>query len=307
MYFGDSNNKSQKVSKIYWGDNSGLAGAIAKGYYGDENGIARLFFSSKATYALLYSDGSMYFQLNKTADINKTLSASYNVKPEYINTNSIPWYNNMQNIKNVTFKDDVPITSLAYYMNNARGLTSVNYGNLNMENITNITYTYYNCFNLTGSPICGNNVTNMYGTYSNCNKLTGSPVCGSNVTDMGYTYSSCYNLTGSPVCGDNVIHMYRTYENCYNLSGNSYFYSPQVANVGYCFYNRNTSSKLSLYVPSNSTTLTTCLINNDYSMVGKNITWTDDITTNGCYYNTEYNIYIYPVANVAEARVANGD
>jgi hypothetical protein len=61
MYFGDSNNKSQKVSKIYWGDNSGLAGAIAKGYYGDENGIARLFFSGKAIYALLYSDGGIYF------------------------------------------------------------------------------------------------------------------------------------------------------------------------------------------------------------------------------------------------------
>ena len=32
MYFGDLNNKSQKVSKIYWGDNSGLAEKIVKGY-----------------------------------------------------------------------------------------------------------------------------------------------------------------------------------------------------------------------------------------------------------------------------------
>jgi hypothetical protein len=42
-------------------------------------------------------------------------------------------------------------------------------------------------------------------------------------------------------------------------------------------------------------------------MVGKYITWTDDTATNGCYYNTSYNIYIYPVANVAEAKIANGD
>jgi hypothetical protein len=42
-------------------------------------------------------------------------------------------------------------------------------------------------------------------------------------------------------------------------------------------------------------------------MIGSAITWTDDTTTNGCYYNTAYNIYIYPVENVAAAREANGD
>ena len=53
--------------------------------------------------------------------------------------------------------------------------------------------------------------------------------------------------------------------------------------------------------------MTTLLYNNTSSLVGNTITWTDDTATNGCYYNTSYNIYIYPVANVAEARVANGD
>ena len=53
--------------------------------------------------------------------------------------------------------------------------------------------------------------------------------------------------------------------------------------------------------------MTTLLTNNTSSLVGTNITWTDDTATNGCYYNTYYNIYIYPVENVAAARTANGD
>ena len=40
------------------------------------------------------------------------------------------------------------------------------------------------------------------------------------------------------------------------------------------------------------------------SLVGASITWTNA----GSYqYNTVYNIYIYPVANVAAAAIANGD
>jgi hypothetical protein len=53
--------------------------------------------------------------------------------------------------------------------------------------------------------------------------------------------------------------------------------------------------------------MTTLLRNNTFTLVGGAITWTNDTATNGCYYNTAYNIYIYPVANVAEAKIANGD
>ena len=176
------------------------------------------------------------------------------------------------------------------------------------NNVTNMYNTYSYCYNLTGSPMCGNKVTNMANTYYNCTNLTGNPVCGDNVTNMYYTYAYCNKLTGIPVCGNNVINMGYTYYICKNLTGNGYFYSPKVSYASCCFRGRNTNNQLSLYVPSNSTTLTTCLINNSYySMVGENITWTDDTATNGCYYNTAHNIYIYPVANVAEARIANGD
>ena len=51
--------------------------------------------------------------------------------------------------------------------------------------------------------------------------------------------------------------------------------------------------------------MTSLLYNNASSLVGTTITWTDDTTTNGCYYNTSYNIYIYPVEDVAASRLEN--
>ena len=96
--------------------------------------------------------------------------------------------------------------------------------------------TYRNCYNLNGSPVCGNNVTSMYMTYYNCYNLTGSPVCGNNVTSMDYTYLKCSNLTGSPVCGPNVTNMYDAYRNCTNLTGNPVC-GNNVTNMCHTYYN----------------------------------------------------------------------
>ena len=175
------------------------------------------------------------------------------------------------------------------------------------ENVTSMRSTYCYCRNLTGSPVCGKNVVIMSDTYMGCINLTGSPICGENVTDMSRAYQSCDNLTGSPVCGENVVDMWSTYEGCKNLSSNGYFYSNKITNIELCFGNRNIAKPLNLYLPANSTSLTTALSNTAAtSMVGADITWTND-TANNRYYNTQYNIYIYPVANVAAARAANGD
>jgi hypothetical protein len=175
------------------------------------------------------------------------------------------------------------------------------------DKVISMARTYSGCSNLTGSPVCGNSVTSMYHTYYNCSNLTGSPVCGNSVYSLGEAYFNCTNLTGSPVCGLGVDTMDHAYWNCYNLFGNSYLYSLHVSNMRACFYGRNISNRLNLYVPANSTTLNTCLYNDYHSMIGTSITWTDDIITNSYYYNTQYNIYIYPVENVAAARAANGD
>lgn len=196
--------------------------------------------------------------------------------------------------------------------------------------VTDMTYAYCNCYRLTGSPVCGDNVISMHYTYYNCRNLTGSPVCGEQVKLFSEAYSNCQNLTGRPVCGNNVTTLYRTYDNCYNLSGtavvgekvgyayrafyncknisgNAYFYAKTFVNrlaVQNCFGGRNVSNRLNIYVIAGSDVNTRVHYNNIYSLVGATITWTNA----GSYqYNTAYNIYIYPVANVAAAAIANGD
>jgi len=55
---------------------------------------------------------------------------------------------------------------------------------------------------------------------------------------------------------------------------------------------KNNSRRYNIHCYNNSNTLNTLLINNNaYSIVGANITWTNAGTY---YYNTAYNIYIYP-------------
>lgn len=176
-------------------------------------------------------------------------------------------------------------------------------------------FTYYNCSNLKGSPVCGENVVCMDSTYLSCYNLTGSPACGDKVQTLFAAYANCYNLTGSPVCGPNVTMMYQCYDNCYRLSGvpvfgnnvknigcayrnctnlsggNIYIQSNNISYVLNCFYGKNNSRKYNIHVPANSTTFNTMIINNSKSLVGTAITWTNNGT---CWYNTVYNIYIYP-------------
>ena len=62
---------------------------------------------------------------------------------------------------------------------------------------------------------------------------------------------------------------------------------------------------LNIYAIANSKTVAT-LTNESKSIVKNSITWTYE-ATNQRYYNTFYNIYIYPVTNVEAVRIANGD
>ena len=134
---------------------------------------------------------------------------------------------------------------------------------------------------------------------SSCINLINRAICGDKVTYMVYVYQNCTNLT-TAVCGNNVTNMSYAYNNCTNIQGDTYFYQPNISSIGRCFYNRNTSNMLNIYVQENSKTMNTCLISNTYSLTGSAITWTND-STNKRYYNTSANIYIYPVANVYKA------
>ena len=107
---------------------------------------------------------------------------------------------------------------------------------------------------------------------------------------MTWTYSGCTNLT-TAVCGPNVTNMSGAYQNCPNIHGDAYLYN--VTNVRNCFYGRNTSNRLNIYTykPTTFTSVT-----NAYSLVGADITWTED-TANSCWFNEAYNIYVYKLTN----------
>lgn len=194
------------------------------------------------------------------------------------------------------------------------------------DNVTELNWTYYKCYNLTGSPMCGDNVVNMVGAYYGCYNLSGSPVCGDNVIDMGaayidcynitgnpvcgpavtnmsYTYYNCHNLSGSPVCGDNVTSMDHTYYNCYNLYGEMHMYSNDVSTMHNCFFGRNTSNELIIYVQRDTQSMDACLASDmDDSMVGDYVDWEEhyDENDNLYYHLSYYNISVYPISESSE-------
>lgn len=72
-----------------------------------------------------------------------------------------------------------------------------------------------------------------------------------------------------------------------------YMYSNNVSNMRNCFYGKNNSNRYNIYAYQGTTTWNTLRINNTSSMVGSNITWTN--YSNGSFYNTAYNIYVYDI------------
>lgn len=94
-----------------------------------------------APYAMLYTDGSMVFQLGKEQDSGKTLSNSYT---EFIDNTLVPWNSNIGTIKSVEFRDEISPVNLARWFNNARNLSSniSTFTNLNMIRVSNMYCTY---------------------------------------------------------------------------------------------------------------------------------------------------------------------
>jgi hypothetical protein len=152
----------------------------------------------------------------------------------------------------------------------------------------------------------------MYATYRDCINLTGSPVCGNIVNNMSSTYNGCTNLTGPAIIGPNVTNASDAYANCYNISSNIYIYSNKVRSLSDAFSGViNGSRRFNIYVPKTgpNSSYNTCnsIINGYCYLAGSWISFTSDMTTNGYYYNAALNLYVYPVSNVAQARMNNGD
>lgn len=247
------------------------------------SGTAKMEEPATTIYAKLYDDGELVIQNDDVEEANRVVLNSYNFsnKEVFTDSESTPWCDDSYKIRAVSFRDKVSLNNFSYMFSGLRQMTQFNLGQMNMNNMVKMSYAYYDCRNLTGSPVCGSNVTNMSNAYINC-----------------------LNLTGSPICGSNVTNMYGTYYNCRNLTGNAYFYSSSVDDACACFSNKNNSVRLNIYVLSGTQTNNVVHYNQWNSLVGKTITWTNAGTHQ---YNTTYNIYIYPVTNVSAAAIANGD
>ena len=199
-------------------------------------------------------------------------------------------------------------------------------------NVVNMSRTYDNCRTLI-SAACGNKVKNMEWTYDNCHNLR-TPACGPNVLNLTGTYENCWYLSNF-VCGNNVVNLYRAYKNTSigggkaivipnkvtNMVstfeeaypyGNMYIYSQSITNAENCFANMSVDIPLNIYVPKNSSTMNAFLSSYIFGKYGRNAHWTQ--SNNGFYYCNDYftfnddnRFYLYPVDNVAAARVQNRD
>ena len=82
--------------------------------------------------AMLYSDGNMVFQIGTDVEEGKTLVGSYKdfINEYFYNAYSIPWYQKINNIVNISSKDQISPVSMSYWFYNARNLFSINFENM---------------------------------------------------------------------------------------------------------------------------------------------------------------------------------
>ncbi len=172
------------------GDNTNATAAMAgwNGYFTK---------GGQAAYALLYTDGSLIFQVGDQEDSRKTLvkkwtgfeSAPINlsdswVQPEYITQ-----------VKTVTFVDEIIPGSTAHWFDGGVNIIAIDYGKLNTGACTDMSYMFRNCSALTALNVAGletGHVTDMSHMFDGMSSLRSLDVRNfqtSNVTDMSYMFA----------------------------------------------------------------------------------------------------------------------
>lgn len=168
----------------------------------------------------------------------------------------------------------------------------------------NVQGTYMNCYRLTGRPIIPYlNNTGCDQMYYNCGGLSGTPT---NIEGEGNgiyhsAYGTFYNCRGIEISNYSISYsinnLNNMFYNCPNIYGNIYIHcnlistSSWAADLNKCFYGRDNSRQLNLFVVAggaiNYWLSTRCMPTS-----GARLTWTQD-TANSCYYNTADNLYVY--------------
>ena len=88
---------------------------------------------------------------------------------------------------------------------------------INGEPVTSLSSTFYECVNLTKSPVIPDTITDMGTTFFGCTSLVTAPVLPDSVTSMGWTFRECTNLKNVPSLPKNVTHIDSLFFRCYNL------------------------------------------------------------------------------------------
>ena len=236
-----ADNSTKAVTGYTWTPNGALTvnnTAITISY--TEGGVTKTATQTIGVYdtitptAMLYSDGSMIFQIGNRPDSGHgTLTKSYTGfdTATYTSGSSVPWYENRSAITNVTFKDEFasvkPVSTAYWFYNNSSLTTITKLSNLNTSSITSMQCMFYNCKLLTSLDLSNFNtssVTKMTNMFSNCSSLTSLNVSNFNtasVTGMGSMFSGCSGLTSLDLSNFNtasVTSMASMFSGCSGLT-----------------------------------------------------------------------------------------
>ena len=172
-----------------------------KAYVADVSGNTSVPMSSTvplyAIYATLYDDGTLVLNSTGNIDSEKTVSASYgNITKSTYSEETIPWYQNRENITMVDIENTIKPLCTAYWFYWNRNLTKIlNMENLKMSNVTDVSRMFFWDDSLTELDVSSwdtSNVVNMSDLFLGATSLTSLDVSNFNtskVTDMSGMFS----------------------------------------------------------------------------------------------------------------------
>ncbi|MBQ9521079.1 MAG: BspA family leucine-rich repeat surface protein [Oscillospiraceae bacterium] len=155
-------------------------------------------------YAILYTDGTMVFQHGNTPQSGKTVSKTYEVdlNDTFWALSDIPWYNERQSVRVVSFADTIRPTGTSYWFYGFTNLQRFeNLRNLDTSNVEYMNYMFSNCSSLTELDVSSfdtSKVSYMMYTFHSCSSLTTLDLSGwdtSHVTEMHNMFSYSSKLT----------------------------------------------------------------------------------------------------------------
>ena len=206
-------------------------------------------YLSEVITAILYEDGELVLQGTDTPDSGRNVVNTY-VVPTGLNTPA--WYTDREQIKKVTFKEDIkdakPTGGYQWFYGCSNLTEVVGEENLNTSAMTSMYNMFNGCKSLTALDVSEwdtANVTNMQGMFQDCAALTELDISSfvtAKVTNMSNMFNGCLaleNLELGDLNTSNVTTMTYMFCNCevlpsLDVSG---LETNKVTNMNHMFYN----------------------------------------------------------------------